>query len=58
MQSLAWRQIGGVTVRYWGETFDGMVDKILKIWMNDSNKKVSNLMWIAHHCLTGAKSCT
>jgi hypothetical protein len=58
MQNLAWRQIGQVSVRYWGETYEDMVGKILKKWQNDPNRKVSNLMWIAHHCLTAPTSCT
>lgn len=57
MQSLAWRQIGGVSVRYWGKPFDAMLSRILTNWQNDKDKTVANLMWIAHHCLTGAKSC-
>ena len=58
MQSLAWMQIGGVTVRYWGETYDDMLGKIVKHWQNDKDKTVSNLMWIAHHCLSAPTSCT
>jgi hypothetical protein len=58
MQGLAWMQIGGVSVRYWARTFDDMLGKIVKHWQNDKDKTVSNLMWIAHHCLSAPKSCT
>jgi Poly (ADP-ribose) glycohydrolase (PARG) len=60
MQSLAWRQIGQLSVRYWASTsaYEEMLGRVIKNWQNDSNKSVANLMWIAHHCLTGAASCT
>jgi hypothetical protein len=64
MQKLAWQQIGGITVNYWGlnnsdkQNYDNMVDRIIANWNTAQNKKVSHLMLIAQECLTGAKACT
>jgi hypothetical protein len=58
MQNLAWRHVGGLTVQYYGSPDDEMVTRILNNWDKDADKKVINLMIIAHNCFTGAKSCT
>ncbi len=60
MQNLAAQQVGGVTLRYWGldskkqqQDFDPMVTQIVDKWKKDPDKKILNLILIAHACLTG-----
>jgi hypothetical protein len=63
MQHLALQQIGGLTVNYWGlndtdhKDYEDMLHKIMVQWHKDPDKKVLNLMIIAHNCFTGAKTC-
>jgi Poly (ADP-ribose) glycohydrolase (PARG) len=65
MQNLAAQQVGGITLRYWGydpkinaeqKPYDPMVTKIIDKWKKDPDKKIGNLIAIAHGCLTGTSS--
>jgi hypothetical protein len=65
MQNLAAQQVGGITLRYWAydpknnaeqKPYDPMVAKIIDKWKKDPDKKIGNLIAIAHGCLTGTSS--
>jgi hypothetical protein len=65
MQNLAAQRVGGITLRYWGydpkinaeqKPYDPMVAKIIDKWKKDPDKKIGNLIAIAHGCLTGTPS--
>jgi hypothetical protein len=62
MQNLAARQVGGITLRYWGydpknnkqqQSYDPMVKDIVEKWKKDKDQKTLNLLLIAHASLTG-----
>jgi Poly (ADP-ribose) glycohydrolase (PARG) len=64
MQNLAAQEVGGITLRYWGydpksteqKEYDPMVNDIIATWKKDADKKVLNLLLIAHGRLTHTPS--
>jgi len=64
MQDLAAKQIGGLDIRYWGLTTaeqkedEAMVKKIVDNWQKDKDKSMTQLVLLAHECLTSSQKCS